>query len=86
MELVRNEKLNGIELHMTKKDNTLETLNTIRELGWHWSQRKGHFYHLYDEALIASTKAAFPSLDKKVQALQEVRSCQGSEAHSPCQV
>ena len=65
MELVRNEKLNGIELHITKKDNTLETLNTIRTLGWHWSQRKGHFYHTFDEALIASTKAAFPILDKK---------------------
>ena len=66
MELRRNEKLNGIELITTtteKKDAKL--MERIARLGWHYSQRKGHHWHTYDEALIASTKKVFPDLDKK---------------------
>lgn len=66
MEIRRNEKLNGIELITTtteKKDAKL--MERIARLGWHYSQRKGHHWHTYDEALIAATMKVFPSLDKK---------------------
>ena len=64
MELVRNEKLNGIELHTNAVEYT-NNHETLFKLGWYYSKRKGLFYHTYDEALIASTKKAIPSLDKK---------------------
>lgn len=64
MELVRNEKLNGIELHTNAVEYT-NNHETLFNLGWYYSKRKGLFYHTYDEALIASTKKAIPSLDKK---------------------
>lgn len=63
MELVRNEKLNGIELHTNAVEYT-NNKDTLFKLGWYYSKRKGLFYHTYDEALIASTKKAIPSLDK----------------------
>lgn len=82
MELVRNERLNGIELHTNAVEYT-NNKDTLFNLGWYYSKRKGLFYHTYDEALIASTKRAIPSLDKKPKAKAKSSQAGAEKAAAP---
>lgn len=82
MELVRNERLNGIELHTNAVEYT-NNKDTLFNLGWYYSKRKGLFYHTYDEALIASTKKAIPSLDKKSKAKAKSSQAKPEKATAP---
>ena len=82
MELRRNEKLNGIEV-ITNAVEYTNNHETLFNLGWYYSKRKGLFYHVYDEALIAATKRAIPSLDKSPKAKAKSSQAGAEKAAAP---